>query len=208
MKFKVTPEYNVRPAGNKHRQRFLCELRCPGFYYVAAENSTSKKDAQANAARDFVSYLVRQGKMNSDEVPKESGVPEINAMPAGGGSSGGLGLTRQQPMFDDGFSPRSLGAAYHRQDQTPGEGDFRRDFLDKMNKKNMEESEEVDVNAGIHGNWTMDNAKGMLHQFLQINKINADYRYSKQGMSFVAEMSIFVKVNTIFLKFKSYLLHS
>ena len=116
-KFKVAPDYNIRAAGSKHRQRFLCELRCPGFDYVAAGNSTSKKDSQANAARDFVSYLVRQGKMENSEVPQDAGVPEMNAMPTG--SSGGLGLTRQ-PVFDDGFTPRSLGAAYHRQDQTAG----------------------------------------------------------------------------------------
>lgn len=32
-------------------------------------NSTNKKDAQANAARDFVNYLVRVGEMNAAEVP-------------------------------------------------------------------------------------------------------------------------------------------
>lgn len=40
-----------------------------GFDYVAIGNSTSKKDAQANAARDFVQYLVRIGKMATSEVP-------------------------------------------------------------------------------------------------------------------------------------------
>ena len=64
-KQKVTPSYEVRPAGPKHRQRFLCELRVPGFEYVAAGNSTNKKDAQANAARDFVAFLVRQGYMQN-----------------------------------------------------------------------------------------------------------------------------------------------
>lgn len=28
-KKKATPEYNLRPTGPKHRQRFLCELRVP-----------------------------------------------------------------------------------------------------------------------------------------------------------------------------------
>lgn len=32
-------------------------------------NSTNKKDAQANAARDFCQYLVRQGQMKADEIP-------------------------------------------------------------------------------------------------------------------------------------------
>ena len=68
-----------------------------------------------------------------------------------------------------------------------------------MNKKNVAEAEDLDVNAGIHGNWNIDNGKGMLHQFLQMNKINADYSYSKQGGSFVAEMNIFVKVNYFIL---------
>lgn len=41
-------------------------------------NSTNKKDAQSNAARDFVNYLVRVGEMNSSEVPA-LGVSECNA---------------------------------------------------------------------------------------------------------------------------------
>lgn len=45
----------------------------------------------------------------------------------------------------------------------------------------MEEAESLDMNAGIHGNWTIENAKAKLHQFLQVNKINADYKYSAVG---------------------------
>ena len=37
--------------------------------YVGVGNSTSKKDAQANAARDFVNFLVRIGKMDGKDVP-------------------------------------------------------------------------------------------------------------------------------------------
>lgn len=40
-----------------------------GFTYVGMGNSTSKKDAQTNAARDFVNYLVRVGEMKAEEVP-------------------------------------------------------------------------------------------------------------------------------------------
>lgn len=46
----------------------------------------------------------------------------------------------------------------------------------------MEEAEDLDVNAGIHGNWTVENAKSKLHQFLQSNKINADYKYTSVGL--------------------------
>lgn len=55
--------------GPKHRQRFLCELRVTGFNYVAAGNSTVKKDAEKNAARDFVSFLVRNGNVLASDVP-------------------------------------------------------------------------------------------------------------------------------------------
>ena len=52
----------------------------------------------------------------------------------------------------------------------------------------------MDVNAGIHGSWTMENAKSMLHQFIQMRHIKTDYKYAMQGTSFVAEMSFYVKV--------------
>lgn len=46
---------------------------------------------------------------------------------------------------------------------------------------NLEEAESLDINASIHGNWTIDNAKAKLHQFLQLNKINTDYKYAPVG---------------------------
>lgn len=39
------------------------------FNYIGMGNSTNKKDAQTNAARDFVNYLVRVGQMSAAEVP-------------------------------------------------------------------------------------------------------------------------------------------
>ena len=40
-----------------------------GFPYAGMGNSTNKKDAQSNAARDFCQYLVRQGQMKAEGVP-------------------------------------------------------------------------------------------------------------------------------------------
>ena len=40
-----------------------------GYDYAAVGNSTSKKDAQSNAARDFLQYLVRIGEVQQSEVP-------------------------------------------------------------------------------------------------------------------------------------------
>lgn len=44
-------------------------MRVDGFSYIGMGNSSNKKDAQANAARDFVNYLVRVGEMTASEVP-------------------------------------------------------------------------------------------------------------------------------------------
>ena len=46
------------------------QCRIPGFDYVAAGNSTNKKDAQTNAAKDMVQYLVRIGQLPASEVPE------------------------------------------------------------------------------------------------------------------------------------------
>lgn len=56
-------------SGPKQRQRFLCELHVPTYNYVGVGNSTNKKDAQANAAKDFVQFLVRKGEVDPAEVP-------------------------------------------------------------------------------------------------------------------------------------------
>ena len=43
------------------------------------------------------------------------------------------------------------------------------------------QSEDLDLNADIHGNWTLENAKSRLHQFIQMNKMQTDYKYSMVG---------------------------
>lgn len=67
--------------GPKHRQRFLCEVRVDGFNYVGVGNSTNKKDAQSNAARDFISFLVRQALVNPNEVPTDLGLVGNSSAP-------------------------------------------------------------------------------------------------------------------------------
>lgn len=203
-KLKVTPQYEVRPTGSKHRQRFLCECRVEGFDYVAVGNSTNKKDAQANAAKDFLMYLVRQGKLAATEVPAAD---IAAAAPEGGGGVDGpdgpadvppdsnlplpphqsLGLTSrgplQNPDYNQGFNPYPRGPPVN--------------YMDRIaEQKKLEEAEDVDVNASIHGNWTVENAKSRLHQFLQQHKIHTDYKYSQIGpdhnRSFIAELNVYV----------------
>jgi ATP-dependent RNA helicase A len=50
-----------------------------------------------------------------------------------------------------------------------------------MDAQKIADAEELDVNASIHGNWTIENAKSRLHQYMQMNKLNADYKYSVVG---------------------------
>nr|3VYY_A Chain A, ATP-dependent RNA helicase A [Homo sapiens]3VYY_B Chain B, ATP-dependent RNA helicase A [Homo sapiens] len=68
-KRKMTPSYEIRAVGNKNRQKFMCEVQVEGYNYTGMGNSTNKKDAQSNAARDFVNYLVRINEIKSEEVP-------------------------------------------------------------------------------------------------------------------------------------------
>lgn len=48
---------------------FFLKVRVEGYNYTGMGNSTNKKDAQSNAARDFVNYLVRINELKSEEVP-------------------------------------------------------------------------------------------------------------------------------------------
>lgn len=193
------PVFEVRPTGPKHRQRFLCELRIDGYSYVAAGNSTNKKDAQFNAAKDFVLFLIRQGFINKNDVPSDfldSVAPSQNEAPPMSNFAD-LPNKNQHSVFGDGMGPASMGEAYRPLGQNFS-GKDQWSYMDRaQEQKRLEEAEDLDVNAQIHGNWTIENAKSKLHQWMQVNKINADYKYSQIGQdhnkSFVAEMSFFVK---------------
>ncbi|RZF44519.1 hypothetical protein LSTR_LSTR002292 [Laodelphax striatellus] len=207
-KKNVIPEFESRSTGPKHRQRFLCELRVEGFNYVGAGNSFNKKDAEKNASKDFIQYLLRQNIISPADVSGVNGLDggALAAAGAGaagdaGGSNGGgpapphqsLGL-QSRPVFQPGFTPDTMGSAYTGVGRSDGQ-DNRQTYLDIMaDKAKMEDAEDLDVNARMHGNWTIENGKSKLHQFMQTNKINADYKYTVVGMrSFVAEMSFYVK---------------
>ncbi|KAL3871841.1 hypothetical protein ACJMK2_039813 [Sinanodonta woodiana] len=198
-KKKVTPNYEFSQTGSKHKPRFKCEVRVDGFNYLGVGNSTNKKDAQANAARDFVQYLVRQGLINQSEVP----ATEVPNLGMGGDEEGnqtqgfsGLpgGNAPHQSLQLDGGSFQS---GPPREDLPPYERGPPLSYMERIaQKRQLEESEDVDFNADIHGNWTLENAKSRLHQYLQQNKIQADYKYSIVGpdhnRSFIAEMKFFV----------------
>ncbi|EFA00345.2 dosage compensation regulator isoform X1 [Tribolium castaneum] len=184
---KEQPQFEVRPTGPKHRQRFLCEVRIDGYSYVGAGNSTNKKDAQSNAARDFVSYLVREGIVNPADVPDfQDAPPGPNTVPMNRGPA--------PSVFRQGMGPSSFGEAYRPLGRDHDDWHY---MNRAQEQKSVEDAEDLDVNAQIHGNWTVENAKSKLHQFMQSNKIHADYKYTQVGpdhsRTFVAEMSFYVK---------------
>ncbi|XP_066147044.1 dosage compensation regulator mle isoform X1 [Euwallacea fornicatus] len=187
------PSFEVRPTGPKHRQRFLCEVRIPGINYVGAGNSTNKKDAQSNAARDFINYLVRQGLVSRNDISFDlEAAPQLSR--SNEGMSESLPFKPQHQVFEKGMGPESFGEAYRPR----GAEQNKWHYMDRaQEQKHMEEAEDLDVNAGIHGNWTVENAKSKLHQFMQSNRINADYKYTQVGpdhvRTFVAEISFYVK---------------
>ncbi|KAL6264710.1 hypothetical protein P5V15_004809 [Pogonomyrmex californicus] len=185
------PQFDVRPTGPKHRQRFLCELRVPGFDYVGAGNSTNKKDAQGNAAKDYVNYLVRTNRVNPNDVPQD-----LTTQPAIAPDSVKTEITTPtRSVFQGGMGPNDIGQAYRPYNER-GQSNYT--YMDRLaDQKKVEDAEDVDVNSGIHGNWTIENAKSKLHQFMQTNKINADYKYTSVGpdhtRSFMAEMTLYIK---------------
>lgn len=147
-------------------------MRVSGFDYVAVGNSTNKKDSQGNASRDFINYLVRVGKVNPQDVPAEVNIPAPSEQSFNQQSSAG-----SRPVFKDGMTPNDFGQAYRpyseRENYT---------YMDRLaDQKRVEDAEDVDVNAGIHGNWTIENAKSKLHQFMQINRISTDYKFTPVG---------------------------
>ncbi|KAK1879121.1 ATP-dependent RNA helicase A protein [Dissostichus eleginoides] len=156
-KKKLTPNYDIRAAGNKNRQKFLCEVRVDSFSYIGMGNSSNKKDAQTNAARDFVNFLVRSGEMSAAEVP----APGMSAA-AGDQRAGRCRVSR------DSDTPEEETPEYYAK-------------RDEQEAQATLESEEVDLNANLHGNWTLENAKARLNQFFQKEKCSAEYKYSQVG---------------------------
>ncbi|KAM8930083.1 ATP-dependent RNA helicase A isoform 2-T2 [Pelodytes ibericus] len=210
-KKKVTPNYEIRAAGNKNRQKFMCEVRVDGFNYTGMGNSTNKKDAQSNAARDFVNYLVRVGEVKSEEVPAigaslgdtvdgfqtatAEGFDSPSGAPSGGPLPPHLALKEEagSGIGSSGYGPSGGGATWER-------GANLKDYYSKKEEQENKatlESEEVDLNAGLHGNWTLENAKARLNQFFQKEKTQGEYKYSQVGpdhnRSFIAEMTLYVK---------------
>lgn len=166
-----------------------------GFDYVGAGNSTNKKDAQANASRDFINYLIRAGHVNPKDAPGDIAGPSapipVDSINEPGSSA------PARTVFQDGLGPNDIGQAY-RPCNDRGQSNYT--YIDRIaEQKNVEEAEDLDVNASIHGNWTIENAKSKLHQFMQTNKINTDYKYTPVGPDHTRYKFFFSTINLLSL---------
>ncbi|NXC12194.1 DHX9 helicase, partial [Corythaeola cristata] len=198
---RVMPAYEIRAGGGRNRQTFLCELRVEGFNYVGMGNSTNKKDAQSNAARDFVNYLVRVNEMKKEEIPAfgPAAADTPDGQEAGRdvtGSSSTLGGPLPPHLIIEAeMAPGNCGSRGAQWDR----GANLKDYYSKREEQEVQATSEseVDLNADLHGSWTLENAKARLNQFFQKEKIQEEYKYTEMGpdhnRSFIAEMNIYVK---------------
>ncbi|XP_016789329.1 ATP-dependent RNA helicase A isoform X2 [Pan troglodytes] len=171
-------------------------------------NSTNKKDAQSNAARDFVNYLVRINEIKSEEVPAfgvASPPPLTDTPDTTANAEGDLPTTMGGPLPPHlalkAENNSEVGASgYGVPGPTWDRGANLKDYYSRKEEQEVQatlESEEVDLNAGLHGNWTLENAKARLNQYFQKEKIQGEYKYTQVGpdhnRSFIAEMTIYIK---------------
>lgn len=169
-------------------------MRLPGFRYIGVGNSTNKKDSEKNASRDFVNFLARDGKIREQDIPGQECDPQQQAGPSPPqqqqqnsfgsfpGTSSGSNNQNGDGNLSSFHSPDTLGQAYRpAQYENPNFGGYN-SMMDRAREQaRVEEAESLDVNAAIHGNWTVENAKTKLNMFMQSNRITAEYKYSAVG---------------------------
>lgn len=137
--------------------------------------------------------MVRQGIVSQADVPTSIDVPQPSALRNillffqfhkkfnFGFVADNVNPGPQHSVFGQGMGPTSYGEAYIPL-QNNRNNFSERTFVDRaQEQKRVEDAEDLDVNAQIHGNWTVENAKSKLHQFMQSHKVHADYKYTQVG---------------------------
>ncbi|KAK2084655.1 ATP-dependent RNA helicase A [Saguinus oedipus] len=166
-------------------------VQVEGYNYTGMGNSTNKKDAQSNAARDFVNYLVRINEIKSEEVPAfgvASPPPLTDTPDTTANAEGGLPTTMGGPLpphlaLKAENNSEGGASGYGVPEPNWDRGANLKDYYSRKEEQEVQatlESEEVDLNAGLHGNWTLENAKARLNQYFQKEKIQGEYKYTQQ----------------------------
>lgn len=132
--------------------------------------------------------MVRTGKIQESEIPQEES-PVQQQQPSNNTHGNQNQSMDNQGRFNDqqsssgmpqNFSANDLGTAYR-----PYNNDNKFDpqsYMDRAQQQaRMDEAESLDVNSAIHGNWTIENAKSKLNQFMQTNKVQGEYKFTAVG---------------------------
>uniref|UniRef100_A0A1A9UTB4 DRBM domain-containing protein n=1 Tax=Glossina austeni TaxID=7395 RepID=A0A1A9UTB4_GLOAU len=227
-KNNLNPIASTRCIGFNRRKRFLCELSVSEYPYRALGNSKVREDAERNAFRDFMNYLVRSDKFPADAVPiasehiDDSALSEqkhLHASDKGEGllktrdecesliskeskrayketekdevvaatTSDNWTVENAMPIAseDNDDSARSEQKHLHASDNGEGLLETRDEcgsLISKESKRAYKETEKDEVVAATTSdNWTVENAISKLHQFMQVNRITADYKYTVVG---------------------------
>ncbi|KAI1716587.1 double-stranded RNA binding motif domain-containing protein [Ditylenchus destructor] len=202
------PNYEYFPESRGGRTRFRCELRVNNFNYVGVGNSTSKKDAGTNAARDFGAHLVREGLINASELPSlTASALESTAAPGSGWQNASYEMKPDYAAANAGGGIMNVGGAV---ESTPAQftavNQPQPHHSRQMNihdqyvgqkADEIQQSESVDLGANIHGGWTMDNCLAALNEFCQKNRqplidFNINMTGDDHSRTFVAQCSMYV----------------
>jgi ATP-dependent RNA helicase A len=126
-------------------------------------------------------YLVRVGEVRESDIPALA-LPKHEESQPSSELPPGVSLAPHLAVGNIASSSKgdpSLGQEDQRHCAMPS---YQQNFFENRGeKRSLEESENLDLNAGIHGNWTLSNAKSRLHQYLQVNRLPAEYKYSSVG---------------------------
>ena len=158
----------------------MCFLKvvASGFTYTGVGESNNKKEAQTIAAADFCKFLVESGLVEAVQIPGLMAFPPH------------LNCSSKKPQP----TPIPASTLQHSNQKSassvaqikPDVGGLLMESAARMNAETAPASPTLtvdtsDLDPAMHGFWTIENAKHRLHQYMQVNKIVADYKYLEKG---------------------------
>ncbi|VDM17535.1 unnamed protein product [Hydatigera taeniaeformis] len=193
---RKVPEYTFQQRSvGRGRSRFICELRVDGFAYVGMGNSVNKKDAQTNAARDFANFLVREGYLKPSDVPTIRADEYKHVKDEDRHCATMCPSTSSAPVVHSSYHLPHLQLSEANVSGSGSNDSYINRIMDRIK---LEEAEEVDLTADIHGGWSMENSKARLNEYLQASRQPpVQIKYTSIGpdhnKSFLAEATVWAK---------------
>jgi hypothetical protein len=71
---RVTPEFDYKELGNRHKKLFSCSIQISGLDFIAIKEARSKKEAQNEATWEYCNKLAELGFMEKEDFPKKEKV--------------------------------------------------------------------------------------------------------------------------------------